>query len=644
MAYTITKTDGTTLTTIIDGSLDNSTALTLPGANYVGYGQKLNENLVYLLENFAGNTQPSGVNLQGQLWFDKAHQTLNVFTKNGYSPVGGAFVTGTQPSAVKTGDTWFNNGTNQFYVYDGTAWSFVGPLYTKSQGVSGAIPVNIVDSLNNNHNIVQLQFGNVVMATVSADTAFAPSNLPGFPLINPGITFNNSIPSPTINTNVVGNLTGSVVGNLTGNSVTATNITGTLTGNVVGNLSGISVTATNLFGTLTGNTTSFYSTVNNFSTANAVIASGYITGLANVSATTATFTNLSVANAQIVSGNITGIATLQSTTASVVNQTVGTEVVGNFSTANAQITGGSFTNISHVNTTTLATANLSTANALINGGNITNISSLSAAVANFQNLTTSSINITGGNVAGLTSLSTTTTVSANFSAGNALITGGNIVGTPIFGANITNANLISATTSTPATNNRTNALATTAFVHNVMPTGMIIMWGGAVSAIPAGWTLCDGTNGTPDLRGQFIIGAGGAYNVGDSGGNSTLQLTTAMLPQHNHAVSLTGNTGTAGSHTHTATSTVTDPGHAHSYTTYSNASVRTTGTSATPLVPTTSTTVAAQTGLSVDTSVSAVTGHLHSITLSGNTSQTGSGSSIDMRPPYYALCYLQKVY
>ena len=53
MAYTILKTDGTTLTTIADGTRDTTTSLSLAGPNFVGYGQYLNENLVYLLENFA---------------------------------------------------------------------------------------------------------------------------------------------------------------------------------------------------------------------------------------------------------------------------------------------------------------------------------------------------------------------------------------------------------------------------------------------------------------------------------------------------------------------------------------------------------------------------------------------------------------
>jgi len=56
------------------------------------------------------------------------------------------------------------------------------------------------------------------------------------------------------------------------------------------------------------------------------------------------------------------------------------------------------------------------------------------------------------------------------------------------------------------------------------PTGMILMWAGAIMDIPAGYVLCDGANGTPDLRDRFVVGAGSTYAVGDSGG----------AVQHNH--------------------------------------------------------------------------------------------------------------
>jgi len=63
---------------------------------------------------------------------------------------------------------------------------------------------------------------------------------------------------------------------------------------------------------------------------------------------------------------------------------------------------------------------------------------------------------------------------------------------------------------------------------------IICLWAGAIVDIPAGWVLCDGTNGTPDLRDRFIVGAGGSLNPDDIGGTV----------EHNH-------TGNVDAHTHT---------------------------------------------------------------------------------------------
>ena len=51
--------------------------------------------------------------------------------------------------------------------------------------------------------------------------------------------------------------------------------------------------------------------------------------------------------------------------------------------------------------------------------------------------------------------------------------------------------------------------------------GMIVLWAGAIVDIPAGWGLCDGTGGTPDLRNMFLVGAGDSYGVDASGGAAT---------------------------------------------------------------------------------------------------------------------------
>ncbi len=68
----------------------------------------------------------------------------------------------------------------------------------------------------------------------------------------------------------------------------------------------------------------------------------------------------------------------------------------------------------------------------------------------------------------------------------------------------------------------------------MLPSGVIMLWVGSIASIPSGFVLCDGNNGTPDLRGKFLIGAGGAYSVGDTGGSAT----------HTHAFTTDGHNHT----------------------------------------------------------------------------------------------------
>ena len=64
---------------------------------------------------------------------------------------------------------------------------------------------------------------------------------------------------------------------------------------------------------------------------------------------------------------------------------------------------------------------------------------------------------------------------------------------------------------------------------NKFKKGMIISWNGKLNEIPKDWALCDGTNGTPDLRDKFIIGGGKKYDLGETGGNSSITLEKSNL-------------------------------------------------------------------------------------------------------------------
>ena len=64
-------------------------------------------------------------------------------------------------------------------------------------------------------------------------------------------------------------------------------------------------------------------------------------------------------------------------------------------------------------------------------------------------------------------------------------------------------------------------------------TGMIMMYNG--SSAPSGWAICNGSNGTPDLRDRFIVGTGSSYSLGNTGGANSVTLTTAQMPSHTHS-------------------------------------------------------------------------------------------------------------
>jgi hypothetical protein len=119
MAYTILKSNGTTLTTIADGTINTtSCSVGLPGRNYAGYGNVLDTNFVHIMENFA-NTSPPPNPIQGQLWYNTNNNTLNICPTDYISNANawltlaqsGSSGTTTFGTLVVTGNITANNAT-----------------------------------------------------------------------------------------------------------------------------------------------------------------------------------------------------------------------------------------------------------------------------------------------------------------------------------------------------------------------------------------------------------------------------------------------------------------------------------------------------------------------------------------------------
>lgn len=83
MAYTVRNSNNVVIATVADNSIDSSTDITLIGKNFTGYGVRLNENLIYMLENFAKNTAPTKA-IRGQLWYDTATNDLKVYNGSSF--------------------------------------------------------------------------------------------------------------------------------------------------------------------------------------------------------------------------------------------------------------------------------------------------------------------------------------------------------------------------------------------------------------------------------------------------------------------------------------------------------------------------------------------------------------------------------
>lgn len=117
MAYTITKTDGSTLATIQDGTTNTtSTSLTLVGKNFPGYGVFLNQNFVKLLENFSKTTSPENP-IQGQLWWDVSNKLLKVYQGSIWKVISSAMASSGSPSQPVVGDLWWDTVNSQLKVY-----------------------------------------------------------------------------------------------------------------------------------------------------------------------------------------------------------------------------------------------------------------------------------------------------------------------------------------------------------------------------------------------------------------------------------------------------------------------------------------------------------------------------------------------
>ena len=192
MAYIVNKTDGTAVTTITDGTIDNTTSLTLFGKSYSGFGELLNEDLVKLLENSASTSAPTSP-LRGEVWFDTTVNQLKVYDGTSFKPTGGAKSQASAPTSPSAGDLWVDSSNSQLYFYTGSAWLLAGPVYTSGQTLSGFKIETITNDSAVSKVIASMYSGNTRVAILSAEGFTPGSAITGFATISAGITLNSAI-------------------------------------------------------------------------------------------------------------------------------------------------------------------------------------------------------------------------------------------------------------------------------------------------------------------------------------------------------------------------------------------------------------------------------------------------------------------
>lgn len=199
MSYLINKTDGTLLTEIVDGTLDQlSTNLTLIGKNASSYGESINENFVRLLENFSSDIAPTNP-ICGQLWFDITESRLKVYDGTAFRLSGSTIVAPSMPSSIAKGDIWIDSKNKQMYFNDGVSNVLAGPLDSPNNGIN---IVAVIDNTGVSRNIITVtispisstSINPIILGIFSVEEFTLNDYIPGFDDLNirPGFNFQSS--------------------------------------------------------------------------------------------------------------------------------------------------------------------------------------------------------------------------------------------------------------------------------------------------------------------------------------------------------------------------------------------------------------------------------------------------------------------
>jgi microcystin-dependent protein len=195
MPYIVNFTDSNNKTpiTVFDNTSNTDTDLIFPGRNEVGYGQKIAENFLKVLENFANSEAPERP-IEGQLWYDSNENVLKLYDGIIWRAASNIQKGPTEPSVDDSniGELWVDTTNQQLRIYTGTRWILVGPSESTIDGLRyGPIIDTVIDSDNRPRAILVLYIADIPLIIISKDTFTPKLIIDGFVTIRTGINITN---------------------------------------------------------------------------------------------------------------------------------------------------------------------------------------------------------------------------------------------------------------------------------------------------------------------------------------------------------------------------------------------------------------------------------------------------------------------
>jgi microcystin-dependent protein len=655
MSYTLSQTDGTPLLILADGIVDvNKTSISLIGKNVSNFGDAQNENFLRMLENFSNTTEPKGELLKGQIWYNKSDRVLrpSFYDGSAWRPVAVLLYsntttdtlingTGKDFAANRQGDLWFDSVKKQLHIItdntNGVTTTLIGPELVDGFGTSRLQSVRMTDTSGTAYPVIHMALNGEVIGMISPST-FTPgstSTVAGFSRVYRGITlknYNSSSLYTTATTDVqlhglheqldptftrrnvneriqanwsVDNNYLLNFGTTAQSSIAWTTATSTLT---LKSNTGIRFESTDKAITFNSGTLLPSDSTINLGNSGNLFNSLYVS-------------NVFAGNTVPTTTNLYSLGTTSTRWGQVFAVSVnGDRIVANTATITSAV-------VTDIQTNDLVSDNAT-------------ISVLTATVVSFGNLKDTITN------AVITKIDTDETLSSNSDA------------------NLATQKAIKAYVDDIFTTlqNSISGLST-------VPTGSVFYI--VQSTAPAGYLVCDGslhsitsypslfaaiqysyggsgsTFRLPDLRGEFIRGNDGGRGIDP--GRTLGSAQGDEIASHSHSASLSGNTDSGGAHTHIASSSVNDLGHSHlmpgddqlsfangvaGWSARSNGAFSYDATSRSGGGAQVWLTSDSSTGITVATSVGTSLTHIHGVSVSGSTSDTGGGET---RPRNVAL-------